>query len=335
MVAEVGAPATGAQPPSERGAVWSRYWAQGALHSCATSYAGNYGGALAGFWRDVFDALPAGARVLDIATGNGALPQLLLQCRAQDPLRIDAVDLAAVDPPWVHALPAAQRERLHLHPGVAAEHLPFDDATFDLVVSQYGFEYADAGRAAAELRRVLRPGGRVAMVLHHAASRPVTLAADEIAHIDWLCRPDGLLAVGGRLLGPMARAATEAGRRALVADRDALADRERFNALQRELSQRLPAATCPDVLHEAREALARLFESAARHGEAAATAQWHALATHLADSRLRLVELRACALDEAALRLLAARIRPGATAVFEPLREGDWLMGWSMRIGLA
>lgn len=332
-MAEVGAAESDAQAASERGAVWSRYWAQGALHSCATSYAGNYGGALAGFWRGVFDALPAGARVLDIATGNGALPQLLLQCRPRDALRIDAVDLAAIDPPWVRALPAAQRARLHLHPGVAAEHLPFDEATFDLVVSQYGFEYADTGRAAAELRRVLRPDGRVAMLLHHAASRPVTLAADEIAHIDWLCRPDdGLLAVGARLLGPMARAATEAGRRALAADHGALADRERFNALQRELSQRLQAATCPDVLHETREALARLFAFAARRGEAAATAQWHVLATHLADSRLRLVELRACALDEAALRSLAARIRPGAAAAFEPLREADWVMGWSMRI---
>ena len=37
---------------------WSRYWASGALHSCAGSFDGNYAGSLRAFWNEVFSSLP-------------------------------------------------------------------------------------------------------------------------------------------------------------------------------------------------------------------------------------------------------------------------------------
>jgi arsenite methyltransferase len=43
-----------------------------------------------------------------------------------------------------------------------AAHLPFDDATFDAVMSSQVFEYLDdVSSALAEMFRVLKPGGRV------------------------------------------------------------------------------------------------------------------------------------------------------------------------------
>ncbi|MFR0359228.1 class I SAM-dependent methyltransferase [Streptomyces sediminimaris] len=46
-----------------------------------------------------------------------------------------------------------------------AEELPFDDATFDVLVSVLGAMFAPRHRvAAAELARVLRPGGRLALI---------------------------------------------------------------------------------------------------------------------------------------------------------------------------
>jgi ubiquinone/menaquinone biosynthesis C-methylase UbiE len=56
------------------------------------------------------------------------------------------------------------------HPGVSyvqgdAVSLPFPDASFDLVYARYLLEHvADPGRVVSEMRRVARPGGRVAVM---------------------------------------------------------------------------------------------------------------------------------------------------------------------------
>lgn len=48
----------------------------------------------------------------------------------------------------------------------AAESLPFDDASFDAVVSQFALMFFDDPAAAiAEMRRVTRPGGRIAVAV--------------------------------------------------------------------------------------------------------------------------------------------------------------------------
>jgi ubiquinone/menaquinone biosynthesis C-methylase UbiE len=59
----------------------------------------------------------------------------------------------------------AQAERLDVNFQVAdAEALPFEDASFDAVVSTFGVMFSpDQGRAARELSRVCRPGGRVGL----------------------------------------------------------------------------------------------------------------------------------------------------------------------------
>ena len=250
----------------QRQAVWARHWASGAVHSCAGSYDETYGGAIASFWRGVAATWTPGAHVLDIATGSGALPRLLHGLASGPALQLDAVDLAPVQPAWWQALPAADQARLRFQGGVAAEALPFADGQFDAIVSQYGLEYADLPRAVAELLRVRAPQGQVALVLHHAASRPVTLAAVEMAHIGWLRSAEGLLPAARAMLAPMAQAATPAGRASLAADVDAIARRNRFNAAQEALEGRLSVPDGADVLQEARAAVHQLFAQAQQQG---------------------------------------------------------------------
>jgi SAM-dependent methyltransferase len=103
--------------------------------------------------------LHAGWRVLDVATGSGnaAIAAARLGCTA-----------VGVD--YVPALLERGRERaaaegleVELVEG-DAEELPFEDASFDAVTSVYGSMFApDHARAAAELLRVCRPGGRIAL----------------------------------------------------------------------------------------------------------------------------------------------------------------------------
>jgi ubiquinone/menaquinone biosynthesis C-methylase UbiE len=98
----------------------------------------------------------AGMRVLDVGAGNGNAAHAALQAGADE--------VAAAEPE--QRLLAAGRERL---PGVEwvdapASALPFGDASFDAVLSLFGAIFdPDHERTAAELARVRRPGGAVAM----------------------------------------------------------------------------------------------------------------------------------------------------------------------------
>lgn len=315
---------------ARRQSVWSRHWATGAAHSCAGSYGATYGGAIAAFWRHVCDGTPQGSRLLDIATGSGAIPRLWRTWRTGD--RWDAVDLAPATPP---SLRDAGPD-LRFHGGVRAEALPFDAATFDLVTSQYGLEYGDLGRAVPELLRVRRPSGRVALVMHHVASRPVALARIELAHLDWLEGPEGLLTATAAMVRPVALAATAEGRARLATDAAAEVARTRFNAAQDALARRAQATDGADVLGEVQDAVAGVLGLAMQRGEPAAQQALQALAQGLADSRWRLQELRDCALDDAAARALCTGLESaGLRTALAPLHEGPHLMGWTLRAGPA
>lgn len=322
-------------PRQRRRDVWSRYWAAGALHSCGQTFEGNYPGSIRDFWAGAFGPLAGGARVLDIATGNGPLPRLLLDLRPGASVACDAIDLARVAPAWLDALPGEDRGRIHFHPGIEAESLPFEDGRFDLVVSQYGLEYSDTKRSVPELLRVLAPGGRVRLLVHHAGSRPVQLAREEIGHIDWLQAPGGYLDAALAMLAPMALAGTPEGRRALAADPAAALARAGFDDTRLRLQQRMDASDCPDVLAEVAEAVVGAFQASQAGGAVRGIEVLDALRARLADARVRLVELVDCARDEAGIAALCAALesggRPAARA--EPINFDGHLMAWAVSAG--
>jgi SAM-dependent methyltransferase len=315
----------------ERRGLWSRYWATGMAHSCGTSYDSTYGGAIGDFWRDAFATLAADDRVLDIATGNGALPRLLLSLRPHASVEIDAVDIAQVAPAWILQLDPAQRQRVRIHSGVSAESLPFADDRFALVVSQYGIEYADLSRAIPEALRVLTPGGRVRFLMHHALARPVVLAGHEIEHLDWLLQPGGLADLAAAMIEPMVRATTAEGRTSLAADAAANQLRQRFNEVQAALKARLQTAACPDVLHEVRDWIARMFAMAPTGGLAGCTQALDQIRDALVDSRQRLLDLRLHALDEAAVQQCCERLgQTGLRTSATPLSDQGHLLAWAV-----
>jgi ubiquinone/menaquinone biosynthesis C-methylase UbiE len=103
--------------------------------------------------------LHAGWQVLDVAAGNGNASLAAARRGA---------DVTATD--YVEALlegtkARAAAERLPIITQVAdAENLPFDDASFDAVLSTFGVMFVpNPERAAAELLRVCRSGGRIGL----------------------------------------------------------------------------------------------------------------------------------------------------------------------------
>lgn len=104
-------------------------------------------------------ALRSGTRVLDVATGTGHVA-IAAARRFCDVTGIDYVP-ALVE----SAQRRAAAEDLSIDFRVAdAENLPFEDDSFDYVFSAIGVMFtADHQRAANELVRVCRPGGRIAI----------------------------------------------------------------------------------------------------------------------------------------------------------------------------
>jgi SAM-dependent methyltransferase len=98
-------------------------------------------------------------RVLDVAAGNGNAT-LAAARRGCEVIATDYVP-ALLE----RAGERARAERLDIKLKVAdAEALPFDDESFDAVLSTFGVMFApDQRRAASELMRVCRRGGRIGM----------------------------------------------------------------------------------------------------------------------------------------------------------------------------
>ncbi|HEV3495602.1 MAG TPA: methyltransferase domain-containing protein [Actinomycetes bacterium] len=106
--------------------------------------------------RDLVDRLGIGPgrTVLDLAAGTGKLTRLLVPSGA----RVMAVEPSA---PMRDQLEAAV-PGVEVLPGTAEE-LPFGDSTFDGVVVAQAFHWFDGPRALAEIHRVLKPHGGLAL----------------------------------------------------------------------------------------------------------------------------------------------------------------------------
>ncbi len=103
--------------------------------------------------------LAAGSQVLDVAAGNGNASL----AAARRGCTVTASDY--VGELLEGAAARAAAEGLPLTTEVAdAENLPYDDASFDAVVSTFGVMFVpNPQRAAEEMLRVCRPGGRIGL----------------------------------------------------------------------------------------------------------------------------------------------------------------------------
>lgn len=319
---------------SARRNAWTRYWQAGALHSLAGSFDGNYSGAIRAFWEQAFAPLGAGDRVLDIGTGNGALPALLCELRGDALPRTDAIDLASPDPAWLASAPGPCRERIRFHAGLPAEDTGFADARFDLAVSQYGLEYSDLARSLPEVARITANGGRLALVVHHAGSRLAGVARAEVRMIDWLRAPGGPMEQAAGIL-PYMELAARGERERLVSDPEAGQARAGFNAAMQALEEFAGREQFPDALFDARGQIMSRIEAIMRGrmdaGQAAQAHHDHGQA--LLEARLRSLELCEHALDEAAVQRLLADLGQAGFSEAEaaPLHHGEHLVGWAIR----
>lgn len=176
-------------------AAWSDFWAANAgapQGGCLPQRWAAIEDAQAAVWREFITSLPEGAKVLDLATGDGRVLGWMRAARAD--LVLTGIDLAP-------ALPAPP-EDTETRGGVAMENLPFGDGTFAAVVSQFGFEYGEVAKVAAEIARVLAPGGKVGLMVHRGDGPILEHNLARRAAIDWV--------LGEQQLGAILRQALDA-----------------------------------------------------------------------------------------------------------------------------
>jgi SAM-dependent methyltransferase len=283
---------------------WDHYWRSGQTHSCF------YGGrptVTDSTWVSFLTALPAGARILDLACGAGALARLVVASGK-------AFDVVGVD----YASSIGPIPGVRLITGVAIEALPFSDESFDAVISQFGFEYADAPRAAVESTRVLAPGGCVALLVHAREGPPLKDLNDRATRAARLITPDGMVALM-RGLGAAAAAGTP------TAALERAARKAHRAALSGELDE-----TTRWALDFAGEVLScwKRFEPAYLVDNAAT------LAAELTSYCTRLEAMVAAALSVSDARILAARFAALGLVMAEvaPVNApGGDLVGWMVQ----
>ena len=103
--------------------------------------------------------LRAGQRVLDVAAGNGnvSLAAARRWCEVTSTDYVPALLARGKARAAADGLTIAFQE-------ADAEALPFAEASFDAIVSTYGVMFTpDQGKAAAEMLRVCRPGGKIGL----------------------------------------------------------------------------------------------------------------------------------------------------------------------------
>ncbi len=130
------------------------------LKKTATNYENLMVPALFVSWaQKVLDAAKPkpGDRILDVACGTGIVARIALNRNGGNGLSITGLDAN----PGMLSVAESKSQEIVWQEGVAEE-LPFEDESFDVMVSQFGLMFfQDKHAALQEMVRVLKPGGRL------------------------------------------------------------------------------------------------------------------------------------------------------------------------------
>lgn len=137
---------------------WTDYWSnEGAGGEVFVNREGEKHPALRQFWREALLDLPQGTRILDLACGAGSIYADIADASGYQLVAADLSEQAIL----------RLKERM---PSVetmvcSAADVPIDDRTFDIVVSQFGVEYAGMS-GFQEAARLVATGGNLRLLCH-------------------------------------------------------------------------------------------------------------------------------------------------------------------------
>ncbi len=315
---------------------WDKYWAHGFLTSCADAFSGNYEGNMRSVWREYFETLSTGARIVDICTGNGAIAAIAAQTGfAMDAnFEIHGIDSAKIQPARALSEHPEILEAIHFHAQTQAQLLPFDDSSVDAVTGQYALEYTPVEQTVVELARVMRAGASGLFVIHHDDSVVLNTAREELRHSQFLFNESELFHAAREIIQIVAGARTAAQRQALASNPQAEHWRNQLNNAAGEVTAKLRSSPHPELLSNAlgmvREAYGAVDKGVPRALQLLERGKQELLA-----NEERLQDLASASHSEARMQQLTRWFAQAGIGGghFEPLKhDGARLVGWKLQI---
>lgn len=172
---------------------WADFWAEtsGEVQpACLPNALQEIDAAQREVWHGFARALEKGARVLDLATGGGAVLKKMREARPD--LVLMGVDSSPTLPPPPRSI--------ELLAGVTMEALPFQTGGVNAITSQFGYEYGNTAAISREVGRVLAPGGKLLLVVHRSDGPIVAHNLPRRDALRWALAPGGWLARARALL---------------------------------------------------------------------------------------------------------------------------------------
>lgn len=277
---------------------WSAYWQQdGVGGEVFVGPEGTINADIAAFWRSLFSGIDPGALIIDIACGAGSV---FAHMDGPGEYELVAADLS------IDALKLLKTRSASAEIVVAsANALPFRPSSFDLVVSQFGAEYAGIG-AFEQAFNALKPGGRIVTLSHvqngFIDSKNATLEAGVRKAQDIEFIPRSLRLTRAAFSG---KGVEEAVRE--------------FQRAEKEMAAFVMEH--PGGLHGHLYAgFRQLFERRARYIESDIVDWLNGMTSELKLNRLRFEEMRKAALDEPAIEEVRAMgARCGVSVRIKPM----------------
>ncbi|MEM8626715.1 MAG: methyltransferase domain-containing protein [Pseudomonadota bacterium] len=306
-------------------------------------FAANYDGEIADFWQSVLEPLATGSVVVDLATGNGAVALLAAAWARGEgvDLAITGVDSATIGKEQVRsARPelGSDLDDIALVGNTPLEATGLATASVDLVTSQYGYEYGDTAAGSIETARILKPGGRLAMVLHNTESAILKQAHEGLAQVAFCLDEERMLSLAQRMV-KMFRALKAGGQGpgGLHWSPGALKVREALIDASERIEKRAntPVARSTDAgfIQFFLPSVMQLAERAREFDTATLEGAWRSIEAETETYRHRMADLRSAALDEAGIARVASELETAGLEdiVYTPLIYRQvTLIGWKL-----
>ena len=316
---------------------WAQFWRHGSVTTFERRGNPNYDGEIRAFWDRQFATLRKGSRVVDLATGNGAVALLAAEYSGAHEMEfvIDALDRADIRPERDVGQAQAARKWLNavrFRAGAPNESTGLEAECADLVTSQYGFEYSDPAASAKEVMRVLKLGGRIALITHHANSVVVREAREGLEQHHLCLKQEKLLAKARQVVDAMADAGTDFEKRLLKHDSRAEHLRKKLNASVARIQQQARRFSDPgNGIGFILQGLSSIFAPGLDAPQRRETIR---LLHEACDSyRRRMEDLLAATPDTAQFDRLLDHLRSAGLAIegwFPLIYQGEALMGWAV-----